>query len=625
MKKFLLSPALLCCLLLAFSPALLLGQSVLNRWGDVSRQDLEATSYTFAPDAEAVVMVDAGEWAPYDYENGKARLVHFTRIKVLSQEGLRYAEQRIGFRKDEKVAGLRAQLHFLDEKGKPKKIILPLATLPDSTLGPDSLCKVIRFPDLKVGNVLEFRYSLVTTSGDVLRPWYFQREIPTMHSEVKLLYFGELAFRTQTAPTEFVSSARYQWVRRYLPAVPADPLVPNIHDHRIHIHFQLLPYERLSEEEEWKDISYALELGTVMAVDEKVIDALGSLSYSLTRNALTEEEKVAAIYQHVQRYLDWNGTYSEAVSQDPGAVYLARTGNSADLNMLLFLLLEGAGLKPTRVFVSTTAHGQPMEAPFWDQFNHLIVKVVADGQAFLLDAAGSPLDYHWLPLAAANGKGWEIGEETLRWIPLPPSPGSFANHQLRLTLDQEGRLSGQVDETYFGYPAIPWHQTMDVSGFQLSAADPFDIASQDQGLSPYSLSFPAKEIVLPGPAGDRLSFPLDPFDWRNTLPIVSEGRTLPVHLGFPLQETVQMTVKLPPGWALPADNARKGSIGKLDLEFSWTVAQQGDSLLITWVWDRARHEFESFEAEDLQALAEAIRQELSGSVTLVRSEGRAEE
>ena len=605
---------------MALSPSLLLCQSVLSRWGDVSRQDLEATSYTFAPGAEAVVMMDAGEWAPHDYESGRARLVHYTRIKVLAPEGLQYATQIIPFRKDERVAGLRAQLHFLDGKGKQKKVIIPLANLPDSTLGPDSLCKVIRFPGLQVGNILEFRYTLVTPSGDVLRPWYFQREIPTIHSEVKLLYFGELAFRTQTAPTEFVSTARYQWVRRYLPAMPADPLLPNVKDHRLHIHFQLLPYERLTEEEEWKDISYALELGTVMPVDQKVLDALWSLAYSLTRNALTEEEKVAAIYQHVQRYLEWNGSYSEAVSQDPGTVYRARTGNSADLNMLLFLLLEGAGFQPTRVFVSTVSHGQPMEAPFWDQFNHLIVRVMADGQPFLLDAAGSPLDYHWLPLAAANGKGWEIGEETLRWIPLSPTTGSFINHQLQLTLGVDGRLSGQVEETYYGYPAVPWHQTMDVSGFQLSSSDPFGIEPRDQGQLPYSLSFPAKEITLPSPGGAELSFPLDPFEWRNTLPTVLPGRSTPVTFGFPLQETVQMTVKLPPGWVLPAASAKRGSIAKSDLEFSWNVVQQGDSLLVTWVWDQPRHSFESFEAEDLRTILEAVREGLSTSVTLVRAE-----
>lgn len=592
-------------------------QTIVGRWGKVSEEDMLATSYTFAHGAEAIILFDQGQWMPQDLGLGSARLAHHYHIKILTEEGLVEASQMIRFRKGERIAGLRAQVHWM-ENGKQKKKLFPVGNLQDSTLSTDSLCKAFTFPNVKVGDVLEVRYSLITPAGDVLRPWFFQRSIPTKYSEVSLYAFTPLQFRTKTLPIDFIASSRNKWIRRYSPALPDDPYLINSDDHRLQVRFQLLPYGNITKEEEWDDLSYALEVGTVMEEEENVLRALGSLSYSLTRMAVTEEEKVATIVRHIQKYMQWDGSYSTTVSDDPGTVYRNRKGNSADINMLLYLLLESSGLTPSRVFMSTRHHGMPIAQPFWGQFNHLIIRVEADGQIFLLDATEKNLDYLWFPLNSANGKGWEIGDSTTQWVDLPPSGGSIIQHTLMLQLAETGKVSGMVHQRYFGYPESPWINKVDVSGFTLSPDDPSDFSSQPRRESPVVLSYPAREIQAQKPSIDTILMPLDLFGWQDKLPVIQEDRSLPVHLDYSLNESVTMEMGLPDGWNLLETVDTKLVIFEEGLTLTIQVEQRDRELIIEWTYSQNEYLYESSLNVDLATFFKEARTRLQNSLVLVK-------
>lgn len=593
-------------------------QTIVGRWGKVSEEDMLATSYAFAPEAEAIILFDEGQWMPQDLGVGSARLAHHYHIKILTEEGLDRAQQVIRFRKGERISGLRAQVHTMIE-GKKKKKLFPVGSLADSTLSADSLCKAFSFPDVKVGDVLEVRYSLITPFGDVLRPWFFQSDLPTKYSAVSLTAFSPLNFRTKTLPEDFIASSRNRWVRRYSPALLNDPYVHNPDDYRLQVRFQLLPFERLTLEEEWDDLSYALEVGTVTRVEENVLRAIGSLAYSLTRQAVTEEEKVATIVRHLHRYMKWNGVYSTSVSDDPGTVYRNRTGNSADLNMLLFLLLESADLAPTRVFVSTRSHGVPVALPFWGQFNHLVVRVEADGQTFLLDATDNTLDYLWFPLNSANIQGWEISDTTTKWVETPPSKGSMIQHSLELSLDESGLISGQVMDRYLGYPEAAWTKKMDVSGFVLTPEGPSDFTEQARRESPVIMNFSTRDIRLQKPAVDTMLFPLDLYGWQERLPEIDPDRSLPVQFEFPLEESVAMETSLPEGWSLLDTVATKLVLFQEGLTMSIKAFQRGDKLVINWIYSQDEYIFEPSLNVDLSAFYAEVRTKLQKQLVLVKS------
>lgn len=614
MKSFCLTIAACLCLQSLYS------QTIVGRWGKASEEDLNAIQYTFAPEADALVLFDLGKWMPQDLSTGSARLVHHYHIKILSEEGLRKATQVIRFKKGERIAGLRAQrLWTID--GKKKKQSFPVGNLPDSTLSADSLCKAFTFPEVKVGDILEVRYSLITPSGDVLRPWFFQTDIPTKYSEVSLYAFSPMVFRTQTLPQDFIASSRNKWIRRYSPAITQDPYLLNPNDQRLQVRFQLLPYGSISSKEEWNDLSYALEIGTVTEVEENVLRALGSLATSLTRTAVTEEEKVANIVRHVQKYLRWNGTYSTSVSDDPGTIYRNRTGNSTDINMLMFLLLESAGLSPSRVFISTRDHGQLLKEAFWGQFNHMIVRVQADGQTFLLDATDKTLDYYWLPLNSANRSGWEITDDGNQWVDLPPSQGSQVRHSLDLDLSESGKISGMIHQRYLGYPESQWARTIDVSGFTLDSDDPLGFASTSRPASPVEFTYPVRDIQLQVTNTDSLRLPVDLFGWSQKLPIIASDRSLPVQLSHSLHETIEMQIALPEGWNLLEPLGTKLMIFGEGLSLTIMARQEGQTLEIDWTYSQDEYSFSPSLNGDLSQFFLEARTRLHSELVLVKDEG----
>lgn len=591
------------------------------RWGKVADEDLAATRYEWAPDADAVVLADYGQWLPLDFEAGTVRLVHHYQIKILTEAGLRYARGMIGFDRNEEALGqVQARLHYLDgTRARQEKLRLTLA--PDSTLNPDSAARFFQFPDAAVGSVVEVRYTLVTERMDVLRPWYFQREIPVRHSELRLSGINFLPYRTKTYPADLPSTGSGRWKKRFIPALPAIPHLDDIDNYRLHLRFQLLPMDMiLTEEQDWQDMSYALELGTLTPVEEPVLEALVSLSLSLTRFATTEQEKMAAIYRHVQRYLRWDGTFSTAVTHDPGTVYKSRKGNSAEINMLLFLLLESAGLRPSRVFVSTRDHGRPVDEPFWNQFNHLILRVVADGQPFFLDASQQYYDYPFLALPAVNGRGRMLTDSTSVWIDIPASEGSLIRHNLMLTMAEDGSISGEGKDLYVGYPAAEWNQDVEMPGFSLSPAMPGLEPAISPAEEPVEVNYPARKRGDLPTRGDTLLLPLDLYGWLDRFPTIAPDRALPADFGYPLTEVVNLSIQLPEGWSM-ADAAISSQLAlpqdRMELELQ--VKQTGTLLQIGWIVRRNQARWELDRVNQYAAFEERLRQELSRSLHIVRN------
>ncbi len=581
---------------------------------------MTATSYQFAPGADAIFLFDQGNWYPQHSEGNTARLVRHYQIKILTEEGLAWTNQVIPFQKGERISGLRAQVHYWDEdRNKRKKSLMKVGALPDSTISADSLVKTFVMSEATVGSVLEVRYYLITPRGDIPRPWYFQQKIPVKYSELQLNPFEPLTYRIKTLPSDFVAVARNRWVRRYNDPYPwDDPYLVNPNDHRLQIRFQLNPFEMLTNEQEWKDLSYALEIGTLAEEKLEVLEALGALAYSLTRQAVTEEEKVANIVRHLQKYMTWNRIYAPGVSNSPGLVYKSRTGNSTDINMLLFLLLESAGFDPTRVFVSTRSHGTPVDEPFWAQFNHMIVRCLVDGQFMYLDASQSHLDYLWLPLNSANERGWEISDSTTQWVEVSPSTGSMTSHVLNLQLDDSATITGNVNESYLGYPELPWNCNVDVSGFQLEAINPHNMTLEPRRESPVTMAFQARETTVKQ-QGDTLLLPLDLYDWAATLPMIAESRALPTNVGYPQEKTVQMNITLPDGWKLTNSIASKLTLieNGMTLEVYANQPEPG-RLEISWLLSVDRYDYDPSYNIDLAAFFEKARDVFSTELVLAK-------
>ena len=91
------------------------------KWGEVSTDDLQMSTYSHDPDADAVVLCDYGTisvelWG----DDVKYRFHRFKRIKILNKKGFGQGTIRIPYisnkKNPEKITLLKAQTHTPDGK-----------------------------------------------------------------------------------------------------------------------------------------------------------------------------------------------------------------------------------------------------------------------------------------------------------------------------------------------------------------------------------------------------------------------------------------------------------------------------------------------------------------------------
>ncbi|MEM8891616.1 MAG: DUF3857 domain-containing protein [Bacteroidota bacterium] len=427
-----------------------------TKWGIVPPEDMSMEVYKLDPSAPAVILWDHGTWTPENWEKGKVRLFRHTRIKILKEEGLKYANQVIRYQQGEKLGGFRAQTlnwDFGKNKAIPSKV--DIRALPSDSLDGGDVIRSFSFPDVQVGSIIEFRYSLVAEAFDELKAWYFQSEIPTRWSEVQTRGFDPYIYKSVPIGAEVSPGRRGVWRAKYVSALPREDFAGNPSQYRAGIRFfitQALIGNR-SQQQKWKDLRERLQYSTYLDPDQKELNALYSISQDLVKDAITREEKIALIHEHVREQVKWNGKYELWVQNDPAKVYKSRKGNGAEINMLLFYMLDMAELKPEQVFVSTKSHGPASQAPLFNQYNHLICRVEADGNAFYLDATQKSATYDLPPTEVMTAGALLLKDTTTHLVNLQSQAKSASLWMIQAELANE-KVGIEVKESHSGYAAL---------------------------------------------------------------------------------------------------------------------------------------------------------------------------
>src|SRR6202166_2371873 len=125
-----------------------------DEWQPISPAELQMTSVAEAPGAPAVILyrqVDRNDVDNHEF--------NYLRIKILTEEGRKYANVEIPFFKSNedvhniKARTIRADGSVVNFEGKPIDKMIVKAK------GVKYMAKVIVLPDVQVGSVIEYRYA----------------------------------------------------------------------------------------------------------------------------------------------------------------------------------------------------------------------------------------------------------------------------------------------------------------------------------------------------------------------------------------------------------------------------------------------------------------------------------
>ncbi|MBN2348602.1 MAG: DUF3857 and transglutaminase domain-containing protein [Bacteroidales bacterium] len=156
------------------------------KWNNISQKEFLVEAPSFDRNASAVILCDFGE---IEISNRTFYKRH-VRIKILNEKGLEFAKVVIPyntFKDHDDIMSLRAQTYNL-KNGKIIKSKVTAKEIQKIQSGKNTFKKQFIFPDVKVGSIIEYSYTIASLDFIRLKDWVFQHEIPTLWSEIRMSF-----------------------------------------------------------------------------------------------------------------------------------------------------------------------------------------------------------------------------------------------------------------------------------------------------------------------------------------------------------------------------------------------------------------------------------------------------
>ncbi len=576
-----------------FKPNTLHSQPPPMEFGKVSIPELKMRVYEADTTARAVVLCDYATAVVEPYTTSY-HLVwkHHKRIKLLKKQGFDYANIAIPFYSYDK----REEFLFDDATvylpdGKQIKLTRKDVVV-EQVNNYHSLAK-FTFPQVTEGCIIEYAYTIYSKSIYELREWFFQSEIPVVKSEIRAdfpkfvdyiyLFQGNedmVSEKDKDGNTRFSGKngsfliAPRRFVMENAPAMKEEAYITTMDDYRARVRFQLSEIAHPGGYVEkvmgdWpklqKEITESTQFGSQMlkkANYKKMVEKLLPLAAGLTSN----KEKAWLFYDYLTKNIRWDENYSTFTHEKKlSEIFEQGEANSAELNMMLYVLLTESGIKASPVLLSTRGHGKMYEDyPILDQFNHVIIVTDIEGKQVFLDATDRlrPPGYPSIP--SLNGRGLKLDFATGRptWINITPPRDATDALTFNLRLNEEGTLTGTLTTVHKGYNAMPERRgTGDDNGKSLwqkrlveRFPDVVVLNARAGNLNEIEKPFyDTLEISIPNAAqvsGDHLYLTPVPYSEFDENIFKLKERLYPVDIPYPFLEQVVMNLTLPEGYEI---------------------------------------------------------------------------
>lgn len=554
-------------------------------WGLVPASDLGMKNFPTDPEADALILGESGVFYfrnsedNYDYQHTIHRRIKLLRKSAFdTQTHIRIPFYHYG--DQERIIDISAQTITPDGK------IIPISRREVFIEKKDAYWSSVNFtfPQIQVGAVIEYRYTIIST--DMLHPrtWYFQHDIPVRWSRLELHNTSYLSFITQIDGEEYMtpleqtkgetvlqngdmkftySDKVYQL--EHAPAVRAEAFMTHINDYRLRLRLQLSEITRQDGSKKPFLTSWEQTATDLMSSPLFGRRFLPKRTYRMLNRILNEEaslngtaeENMRTIYWFLLRHVRWNGHNGIQADRELYDAFKTGKASAAELNLMLLALLNAHDIQAQPVLLSTRDNGRMQtQYPIISQFNYVMVLVSINGRTWLMDAT-DPLRPPGMPgINTLNKKAWILNPDWPQWINLlvPPCKDQYAAD---LVINEDGSISGKLQVTYNSYSA--WYER------QLLQDDP----EGSFWLPRLQRSYPniriesvkyrqvndlnadlSAEIHFDVPrwgttTEDFLFLPLLLYSNFSENPFKKENRNFPVDFPYPFEEKWQLTVHLP--------------------------------------------------------------------------------
>jgi hypothetical protein len=554
----------------------------------VSPEELKITSEPLAPGASAIILYrqvdrDDHEWLTRHEYN-------YVRIKVLTEEGRKYANVEIPFVKDGaniehiNARSVRSDGSIVNFSGQVFE-----KNLFKSRRG-SYLAKVFTIPDVEVGGIIEYFFT-VDLRHIYNSEWIVSESLFTKSARFSL-------WRYKTSPYNSVK-VNIRWVRQNLPPgaepkefpgdvirmeannIPAfqtEELMPPADELKARVDFTYdegLPetdpnkyWQRVGE-----DRNNRLEkfIGKRKAMEQAVAQIVSPND--------PPETKLRKIYDRLQEFR--NKSYElrkteqeekrekDKSDENVEDIWKRGYGNSSQITWLYLALVRAAGFEAYDCLVSDRA--QYFFHPETEQAGKLtanVVQVQLNGKDLYLDPGAEFTPFGILPWSISGVPGLRLARGGATWIQttLPQSSDSRGQRNAKLKLSDSGDLEGKLTFKYTGLEAMYYRLRLrnsdeiarkkfvdDAVTRQIPVPAQAELTNKPDwsgSETPLIVEFDLKVPAWASNAGKRQMIQAGLFTAQEKHLFEHADRVHPIYLEYPYETLDDIVIELPAGWQI---------------------------------------------------------------------------
>ena len=540
--------------------------------GNVTIAELEQKAHPKDTSAVAAILFEKGS---VYFEDLVTITTVKTKIKIYKKEGYSWANKEISYYLQGENISFSDAITYNLVNGKIEKTKLKSEGEFNTKINKFLSQKKIAMPNVKEGSIIEFEYKIRSGNFGSLRDWCFQTSIPVNYSEYKVKTPSFLTFNKRTKGfiyPKISSEPTYNeenstvFVLENVPAMKEETLVNNIDNYKASVAYELelvnIPgriYKTFASN--WSSVAKTIyeneDFGSELNKTGYFENDLKEVVVGLTKR----DEIISAILNYVKSAVKWNEYNGYSCDDGVKQAYKVKTGNVAEINLMLTAMLRTAGLKANPVLVSTRSNGIAL-FPSRTAFNYVIAAVETPEGLILLDATSKFSTPNVLPFRDLNWFGRLIRKDgTSEEVDLMSAKASSDFVTLVYATDEAGKITGKYRRQRTDHNAMNFRSEVENTKEE-EYLEKLENKNGKIEISDYSRTN-EKNIQLPiletcsftGAnlcefIGEKMYINPMLFFTKEQNPFKQEIREYPVDYGFPFIDKYNISIEIPEGYVI---------------------------------------------------------------------------
>ncbi len=619
-------------------------------------KELKMKTYSKDSTAVAVVLYEQNNSFIDPSKDYNISSDYYFRVKILKKEGFGKGTIKIPYYKKETIENIEAYTYNLVGNNRMEKKYLMDKDIFKNKENGNWHTITFTLPNIKVGSVLEYRFTKTTPYFNQLDDWEFQSDIPKIKSEYDSAILSNYKYNVSLKGYYPLDKNKPSIIRRCvkipglseascsvlsfgmnnIPAFKEEGYMKSRRNYMSRITFELESFTNSSRgnkenyTDTWKSTDRKFKSGEYFGAE---LRKSTFFKKNLPPELLSETstiEKAKKIYYFIQDHFTDNNKSIAYYKINTKKTFNDKIGTVAEINVSLMNALIAAGFNAKIALSTTRDRAEPTKIyPVISEFNYILVKVIIEGKEYFLDASNKQLSFGQTPFKTLNGDVRVLDfKKGSYWQPNSGTLPSSEKINLSVKISTEGGIKGRLRVINTGYDAYFLRSELsntnedsyleDYENDNQLEINDYKASDLDRKNTSITQNFDFNFEDSTDPTLSKLY--LNPFfhEKISTNPFKLEKRLYPANFGYKLNYQYRASISIPVNYTIgKLPESRAFSLPNKGGNFIFNIKQTTSKISILFKYNLSKVEYTN---EEYFALKEFFNQIVKVQSTLITLE-----